>query len=168
MFKKKMFKKKTMDAKVIISTEIEQELYIKYMRSKGVNVDALYVEREDDALYSKKEYPIMVSIVMIEESKKKQVKVFRKIPPLQGIFFYKVIKKSFVSKLIKEKDERVANQKRMKIFLSDIPNTKGYELMQSAVDKNAHKIQTLHFAIDLFFGKNDGFMPTRRFVREFS
>ena len=154
-----MFKKKTIKKKVILSNEIEKELYIKYMGSKGANVSVLY---------SVTEYPIMVEPVIIEESKKIHIQVFRKVCPIEGRPFHKMIKKSFVYSLIEEKDERVENQKRMKKFLVDMPNTKGHELIQSAVDKNAYKIKTLHFAIDLFFGKNDGFMPRRRFVREFS
>ena len=139
-----MFKKKTVKKKVIISNEIEKELYINYMISKGLNVRVLYVVTE---------YPVMASVVMIEESDKAHVQVSRKVCPIEGTPFHKVIKKSFVYSLIAEKNERVENQKRMKAFLKDLPNTKGYELMQSAVDKNAYKIQTLHFAINLLFGK---------------
>ena len=70
----------------------------------------------------------------------------------QFIEFYKLIKKDFVKNLILERNERNILQKDIKKTLASVTRHKGFNLIQSAIDKNKYIIKSYNITIDFLFG----------------
>jgi len=69
--------------------------------------------------------------------------------------FYKLIKKSFVKEIIFERNERNSYQYDSKHLFKNLRNRKCSNLIQSAIDKNAHLITCLNYTIDFLYGKDN-------------
>lgn len=139
-----MFKKNTLRKEIEVRNAMESIILMRYYGSKGIHTESMY---------SQKEFPFYVSVsANTQEGYPKKVEISR-TPKGKSRRFYKVVKKSFVFKLIHLKNEKSIYQKKIKKVIRSIKPHSGCEHFQSALDKNSNDISGIHFAIDFLFGK---------------
>jgi len=137
-----MFKNKIEIKPILLSNSVEANLYKKEMNKRGFNTIHI-----DHIPYNG--YPTIAiprqnkNIVVIDNGS------FKAKP------FYKMVKKSFVKKMIKAKNKRANFQKRFKRFKLQ-KNEEGIDILNQAKAKNKNILNSMHICIDFLFGKNFG------------
>jgi len=102
-------------------------------------------------------------LMVITEKKEDFIKDKELSSSFKIVPFYKLIKKSFVKKVISERNERNSYQYDSKRLFKSLKNRKGSNLIQSAIDKNAHLITCLNYTIDFLYGKdNESYLDSHK------
>jgi len=142
---------------LLIKNSSELEIYMEIAKNKGHRLIKVY------RALSSIEFPICVSSV--EENGSSYIEMFESTSAKKPYSLKDLFDKKSVLKLIKEKDERTKIQREMKEALRNFSSIKGYELFQSAIDKNGYDIASLHFTIDFLLGNEE--KGTKKLKRAF-